>query len=262
MMIFALYLLVGAIAGVLAGLFGIGGGLVIVPVLVITFGLMGMSETVLTHMALATSLTTIVFTSISSVKEHHNHGAVDWGLVKYLGAGIVVGTSAGVWLLSGVAGPVLQIAIGIFAYTMAAKMAFDLNPSASRQVPGSAGLLASGGVIGFGSAWFGIGGGSFTVPFLTWVNVPMKRAVATAAACGLPIAITGAISNTVVGWGHQDLPDWTTGYVYWPAVLGIALTSVPCAKIGARLAHKLDAKMLKKGFALLLLVVGSKFLFF
>ena len=261
-MIFALYLLVGAIAGVLAGLFGIGGGLVIVPVFVITFGVMGLSESILTHMALATSLTTIVFTSISSVKEHHAHGAVDWPLVKWLGMGIVVGTSMGVWLLSSVPGPVLQIAIGIFAYVMAAKMAFDINPSASRQVPGSGGLLASGGIIGFGSAWFGIGGGSFTVPFLTWVNVPMKRAVATAAACGLPIALTGAISNTAVGWGHPELPEWTTGYVYWPAVLGIALASVPCAKVGAKLAHKLDAKLLKRGFALLLLVVGSKFLFF
>lgn len=261
-MIFALYLLVGAIAGVLAGLFGIGGGLVIVPVLVITFGVMGLSESILTHMALATSLTTIVFTSISSVKEHHAHSAVDWQLVKWLGMGIVVGTSMGVWLLSSVPGPVLQIAIGIFAYVMAAKMAFDINPSAGRQVPGSGGLLASGGIIGFGSAWFGIGGGSFTVPFLTWVNVPMKRAVATAAACGLPIALTGAISNTAVGWGHPELPEWTTGYVYWPAVLGIALASVPCAKVGAKLAHKLDAKLLKRGFALLLLVVGSKFLFF
>lgn len=260
-MTFLVYLLVGSVAGLLAGLFGIGGGLVIVPVLVITFGLMGISETVLTHMALATSLATIIFTSLSSVKEHHNHGAVDWPLVRWIGSGIVVGTAIGVWILAGVAGKNLQIAIGIFALVMAAKMAFDLNPSPNRQVPGSAGLFASGGLIGFGSAWFGIGGGSFAVPFLTWVNVPMKRAVATAAACGLPIALTGAVGNIFTGWEHADLPEWTTGFVYWPAVLGIALTSVPFAKVGAKLAHKLDAKLLKRGFALLLLIVGVKFLF-
>jgi hypothetical protein len=260
-MTFLVYLLVGSAAGLLAGLFGIGGGLVIVPVLVITYGLMGISETVLTHMALATSLTTIIFTSLSSVKEHHNHGAVDWTLVRWIGSGIVVGTALGVFLLAGVAGAQLQIAIGIFALLMAAKMVLDINPTAARIAPKGPGLLASGGLIGFGSAWFGIGGGSFTVPFLTWVNVPMKRAVATAAACGLPIALTGAVSNVVTGWGHAELPEWTTGFVYWPAVLGIALTSVPCAKVGAKLAHKLDAKMLKRGFALLLLIVGLKFLF-
>jgi uncharacterized membrane protein YfcA len=232
-----------------------------VPVLVITFGLMGVSETVLTHMALATSLTTIIFTSLSSVKEHHNHGAVDWDLVRWIGSGIVVGTALGVWLLAGVAGDNLQIAIGIFALIMAAKMAFDIKPSSNRKIPGSGGLLASGGVIGFGSAWFGIGGGSLMVPFLTWVNVPMKRAVATAAACGLPIALTGSISNMYMGAGHSELPEWTTGFVYWPAVLGIVITSVPFAKVGAKLAHKLDAKLLKRGFALLLLIVGLKFLF-
>jgi|TARA_B110000211_G_scaffold104674_2_gene121802 uncharacterized membrane protein YfcA len=260
-MTFLVYLLVGSAAGLLAGLFGIGGGLVIVPVLIITFGLMGISDQVLTHMALATSLTTIIFTSLSSVKEHHAHGAVDWLLVRWIGAGIIMGTAIGVFLLADVAGETLQIAIGIFALLMAAKMAFDLNPGSTRQVPGKTGLIASGSIIGFGSAWFGIGGGSFTVPFLTWVNVPMKRAVATAAACGLPIAMTGAVSNVYTGWGHTELPEWTTGFVYWPAVLGIALTSVPCAKIGAKLAHKLDAKLLKRGFALLLLIVGLKFLF-
>ena len=260
-MTFLVYLLVGSMAGLLAGLFGIGGGLVIVPVLVITFGLMGVSEAVLTHMALATSLTTIIFTSMSSVKEHHNHGAVDWGLVRWLGSGIVVGTALGVWLLTGVAGANLQFAIGIVALLMAAKMAFDLSPTSTRKIPGTPGLLTSGGVIGFSSAWFGIGGGSLMVPFLTWVNIPMKRAVATAAACGLPIAITGAISNMYMGFDHADLPEWTTGFVYWPAVLGIVITSVPFAKVGARLAHKLDAKLLKRGFAFLLLIVGLKFLF-
>ncbi len=260
-MTFLVYLIVGSAAGLLAGLFGIGGGLVIVPVLVITFGLMGISETVLTHMALATSLTTIIFTSLSSVKEHHRHGAVDWTLVRWIGSGIILGTGLGVFLLAGVAGDVLQIAIGVFALLMAAKMAFDINPSAQRDIPNNPALLASGSVIGFGSAWFGIGGGSFTVPFLTWLNVPMKRAVATAAACGLPIAVTGAVGNVFTGWQHVDLPAWTTGFVYWPAVVGITLTSVPCAKVGAKLAHKLDAKLLKRGFALLLLIVGLKFLF-
>lgn len=261
-MTFLIYIAAGIVAGIMAGLFGIGGGMIIVPVLVMTFAAQGIAPEVLTHIALATSLATIVFTSISSVREHNKHGAIDWKLAGQLSVGIVVGTILGVILLVDVEGRTLQIAIGVFAWLMAAKMAFNLNPKPTRTVPGSAGLAASGSAIGFGSAWFGIGGGSFTVPYLTWCNVPMKKAVAIGAACGLPVALTGAISNIIAGWGHEQLPEWSTGFVYWPAVAGIALTSVPAAKVGAKLAHKLDPDVLKKAFAALLVLVGIKFLFF
>ncbi|WP_419812255.1 sulfite exporter TauE/SafE family protein [Bacterioplanoides sp.] len=259
-MIFLLFLAVGAVAGLLAGLFGIGGGMVIVPVLVLTFAAQGISEAVLTHMAVATSLATIVFTSISSVREHHRNGAVDWPLVGQMTLGIVAGTGLGVLLISSVPGPVLQKIIGVFALLLAAKMFLGLNPDSDGSRPGKLGLTSAGGVIGFGSSWFGIGGGTFTVPYLTWMKVPMRQAVATSAACGLPIALTGAISNVVVGWNHADLPDWSTGFLYWPAIGGIVLTSVPFAKVGAKLAHTLDQTLLKKAFAALLVVVGLRFL--
>lgn len=259
-MIFLLFLAVGAVAGLLAGLFGIGGGMVIVPVLVLTFAAQGISEAVLTHMAVATSLATIVFTSISSVREHHRNGAVDWPLVGQMTLGIVAGTGLGVLLISSVPGPVLQKIIGVFALLLAAKMFLGLNPDSDGSRPGKLGLTSAGGVIGFGSSWFGIGGGTFTVPYLTWMKVPMRQAVATSAACGLPIALTGAISNVVVGWNHADLPDWSTGFLYWPAIGGIVLTSVPFAKVGAKLAHTLDQTLLKKAFAVLLVVVGLRFL--
>ncbi|MCD8521754.1 MAG: sulfite exporter TauE/SafE family protein [Saccharospirillaceae bacterium] len=261
-MTFLLFLAVGSVAGLLAGLFGIGGGMVIVPVLVITFAAQGVSEAVLTHMAVATSLATIVFTSLSSVREHHRQGAVDWSLVSVMSIGIVLGTMLGVSLITAVPGPLLQNIIGVFAMLLAVKMFFGLEPKGAGQRPGNPGLVVAGSVVGFGSSWFGIGGGTFTVPYLSWMRIPMRQAVATSAACGLPIALTGAISNVVAGWQHADLPLWSTGFLYWPAIIGIVLTSVPFAKVGATLAHRLDQALLKKGFALLLCVVGIKFLVF
>ncbi len=262
MLTFLLFLAVGAFAGLLAGLFGIGGGMVIVPVLIFSFAAQGVSEAVMTHMAVATSLATIVFTSVSSVLEHHRKGAVDWSLVAKMAVGIVIGTAIGVSLITSVPGPVLQNIIGVFALLLSAKMFFGLEPGGHGKRPGSAGLITAGGVIGFGSSWFGIGGGTFTVPYLTWMKIPMRQAVATSAACGLPIALTGAVSNVFAGWGQPELPAWSTGFLYWPAIIGIVITSVPFARVGARLAHRLDQTKLKKAFALLLLVVGCKFLFF
>ncbi|MFP6788694.1 MAG: sulfite exporter TauE/SafE family protein [Thalassolituus sp.] len=259
---FLLYLIVGAIAGVLAGLFGVGGGMVIVPVLIFTFAAQGVSDSVATHMAVATSLATIVFTSMSSVWEHHRNGAIDWSIVKAMTAGIVGGTFVGVLLITSVPGPVLQNIIGVFALLLSIKMYFNIEPVSTGKRPSAAGLMSAGGVIGFGSSWFGIGGGTFTVPYLSWMRFPMRQAVATSAACGIPIALTGAVSNVLTGWGHADLPEWTTGFLFWPAILGIAITSVPFARVGARLAHRLDAVLLKKAFAVLLFVVGIRFLAF
>lgn len=255
-----LYLLVGACAGTLAGLFGIGGGMVIVPAVIFALTAQGVSPDVLTHMAVATSLMTIVFTSISSVKTHHQKGAILWPRVTRMAGGIVIGTLLGVVLISSIAGPTLQNIIGIFAALLSIQMFFGLQPKASGKQPSNPELVVSGGVIGFGSSWFGIGGGTFTVPYLTWRGTDMRLAVATSAACGLPIALTGSISNMFTGWGNPLLPEWSMGYVYWPAVAGIVVTSVPFARVGAHLAHRLDQKKLKKGFAVLLMLVAAKFL--
>lgn len=259
-MLLLTYMAVGAFAGVLAGLFGIGGGMVIVPVLVFTFQSLGFAPDVLTHMAVATSLASIAFTSISSVRTHHQKGAVDWPLVWQLSLGILVGAVLGVLTADALSGSGLQVVIGVSALMMAAQMGLGLKPKPTRTLPGTAGMITTGSGIGWASSLFGIGGGSLTVPFLTWCNHPMQRSVATAAACGFPIAVVGAITNIVVGWGNPLLPESSVGYVYWPALLGVVVTSVPFARLGAKLAHRLDGDKLKKLFALLLVGVGIKFL--
>jgi len=255
-----LYLLLGAAAGVLAGLFGVGGGIIIVPVLVLSFTSHGIAPEILTHLAVGTSLATIVFTSINSTLEHHRRGAVRWPLFRWLTLGIVLGTVLGALTAAAIKGEWLQKIIGTFAVVIAIQLALDLKPRASRDVPGKPGLAAAGGVIGWASAIFGIGGGSLTVPFLVWRSVPMQQAVATSAACGLPIAIAGTLSFIWTGWGNPQLPAWSLGFVYLPGLLGIALTSMFFARIGARLAHRLSPRLLKRLFALLLFSVGLSFL--
>lgn len=257
---FLLYLVLGGFAGTLAGLFGVGGGMIIVPVLVYSFAAQGFDPAVLTHMAVGTSLATIAFTSINAVRAHHLKGAVRWTLFVWMAVGIIVGTVLGALTAALIAGPVLQKIIGVFAICVAIQMAFELKPKAAMDVPGKPGLAAAGGVIGWASAIFGIGGGSLTVPFLVWRSVPMQQAVATSSACGMPIAVAGAISFIWTGWPIQGLPEWSLGYVYLPALIGIAATSMLFAGFGARLAHRLSQRMLKRLFALLLVCVGINFL--
>ncbi|MCQ4348682.1 sulfite exporter TauE/SafE family protein [Pseudomonas stutzeri] len=257
---FVIYLILGAAAGVLAGLFGVGGGMVIVPVLVYSFQVQGFAPEVLTHMAVGTSLATIAFTSINSIRAHHRRGAVRWEIVRWLAVGILAGSVLGGLTASLLQGAWLQKIIGVFAISVAAQMAFDLKPRASGGVPGKTGLGAAGGVIGWASAIIGIGGGSLTVPFLTWRSVPMQQAVATSAACGLPIAVASALSFMWLGHGEPQLPPWSAGFVYLPALVGIATTSMFFARFGAQLAHHLSPLMLKRLFALLLLCVGLNFL--
>ncbi|WP_313115445.1 sulfite exporter TauE/SafE family protein [Ectopseudomonas guguanensis] len=254
-----LYLVLGSAAGVLAGLFGVGGGLIIVPVLVLSFTAQGLATEILTHLAVGTSLATIIFTSINSLLEHHRKGAVRWPLFRWLTLGILLGAALGALTAALIQGPWLQKIIGTFAIIVAAQMALDLKPKASRGVPGKPTLTVAGGVIGWASAIFGIGGGSLTVPFLVWRSVPIQQAVATSAACGLPIAIAGALSFMFTGWGNPNLPPWSVGFVYLPAVLGIAMTSMFFARFGARLAHRLSPLLLKRLFALLLFSVGLSF---
>lgn len=261
-MTWIMYLVLGACAGTMAGLFGVGGGLIIVPVLIFSFKLQAIGGDVMAHMAVGTSLATIIFTSLSSIHAHHSRKAIDWPLVVLMSAGIAVGAWLGGFTADKLSGPHLQMIIGIFAWLVAAQMLFNLVPKGQAQLPGKPAQVMIGGVIGWASGIFGIGGGSLTVPFLTWSSVPMQRAVAASAACGLPIALVGTISYMVHGWGHADLPAESWGYVYLPALIGIVLTSIPFARFGALLAHKLSAKVLKRSFACLLIAIGAKFLLF
>ncbi|RJG12515.1 sulfite exporter TauE/SafE family protein [Pseudomonas cavernicola] len=255
-----LYLLLGAGAGVLAGLFGVGGGIIIVPVLVFSFTAQGFDASILTHLAVGTSLATIIFTSINAVLEHQRKGAVRWPIFGWMTLGTLFGAGFGALTATAITGPLLQKIIGVFAITIALQMALELKPQASRGVPGRLGLSAAGTVIGWASAIFGIGGGSLTVPFLSWRSVPMQQAVATSSACGLPIAAASTLSFMLLGWHDPLLPSWSLGFVYLPAMAGIAITSMFFARFGARLAHKLSPRLLKRLFALLLFCVGTSFL--
>ncbi len=256
----ASYLALGALAGTLAGLFGIGGGLIIVPVLIFSFGAQGVSAEVAAHLAVGTSLATIVFTSLSSIRSHHQRNAVRWEIFRPMAVGIVVGAVVGAWSASLLSGPALELVIGVFVIAVAIKMLAGADPKPGRAVPGPVGLTPAGGVIGWASAIFGIGGGTLTVPYLSWCNVRMQQAVGTSAACGLPIAVAGALGNIGTGWNNPNLPEYSLGFIYLPALLGIIPTSVVFARVGAILAHRLDGALLKRIFAVILLVLGFRFL--
>ena len=259
-MVVSIYLLIGAFAGLVAGLFGVGGGLIIVPILILSFTLQGLSTDVLTHLAIGTSLATIIVTSLSSVMAHHGKGAVDWDVFMKMAPGIVLGAWLGSLTADHLSGTVLQLLIGCLAILVALKMIFGLQTNSSGTLPGPPMLFVSGGVIGWVSTIFGIGGGSLSVPFFIRCNLVMQRAVATSSACGLPIAVAGAMGNMWQGWGETSLPSWSLGYVYLPAFLGIICTSAVCAKLGANLAHRLPGDKLKKLFALFLLAIGIQFI--
>ena len=258
-----IYLLIGAIAGFTAGLFGVGGGLIIVPILYIVFTQMNYDANVIMHVAVGTSLATIIVTSISSVMAHHKKGAVLWQVFRNLAPGLVLGSFMGAGIADLMSGQHLQLVIGVFAVWMAYKMFRGAHAlvDANRHLPSPPLQFVAGGGIGVASAIFGVGGGSLTVPYLNRHGVVMQKAVATSAACGLPIAVAGALGFMWFGAKEQiDVPN-TIGYVHIYAFLGISVMSFITAKFGAKVAHRLSPAMLKKCFAGLLVVVGCYFIY-
>jgi len=245
----------GAFAGVLAGLLGVGGGLVIVPVLIFLFQSQGMNPSVIVHLAIGTSLATILVTSLSSVWAHHRRGAVLWPIVLSLAPGIVFGTWLGAEIVHHLPSKILQILFGIFELVVAAQIGFGFRPSPHRSLPRKVGMWGVGGVIGFISGIMGIGGGSLTVPFLLWCNVAVRNAVAISAACGVPIAAAGSLGFMAVGLG-VSLPPHSTGYLYWPAWFWVSIASLSTAPLGAWLAHTVPTESLKRFFALFLVFLG------
>jgi len=254
---------IGALSGVLAGLFGIGGGLVIVPALNAVFaaGLVTMAPEARMHVAIGSSLAVIVFTAISSVRAHQGYGAVLWPAVRGLAPGIIVGALFGAWVADALATRALEVVFGIFAILMAVQIGFapKVEPEAHGELPSLPGYLGAGGIIGAVSALGGIGGGVMTVPYLAWHSVPLRVAVGTAAACTLPVALSGALGYALAGLA-TPIPGWTTGYLYWPAIGVIALASMLTAPLGARLAQRLPVRQLRRLFALLLVVVAADML--
>ncbi len=257
----AFYLVTGSVAGLLAGLLGVGGGLFIVPVLLFLLPVAGIDSQQLMTICVATSLCTIVITSISSVLAHHKHQAILWPVFWRLLPGISLGALLGAVIADLVSQQLLKNLFAISVILIAFKMLFRIQPKATSQLPGSTRLMAHGAFIGCLSAMIGIGGGALIVPLLNYWKTPMVNAVATSATCGLPIAIAGTVGFIITGLDQADLPIYSSGYVYWPAVFGIISTSVLLAPVGAKFAHKVSAPLLSGFFAIFLLLIGGKVLF-
>ena len=256
------YLPVGAVAGLIAGLLGLGGGVVIVPALVIVFPLLGMPDELLMHLVVGTSLAAIVPTSASSVYAHYRRDAVSWKIFRQLAPWMLVGAITGGQIAHLLPSIALQYIFAVYVLFASVQMLRSSSATDNgRTLPAYAGNAVAGGLIGGISAMLGIGGGSATVPYLTFFGVNVRNAVATSSACGLVLATSGAITFISTGWGLPNLPASTLGYVYLPAFLGLVIPSVLIAPFGAKLAHTLPTTTLKKIFALFLIFMGLKMLF-
>ncbi|MCP4127461.1 MAG: sulfite exporter TauE/SafE family protein [Gammaproteobacteria bacterium] len=254
----AIFLVLGAVAGLTAGLFGVGGGLVIVPTLLWVFQGHGFDQSIMMHLAIGTSLATIIVTSLSSMHAHNKRKAVHWGLFLMLTPGIILGAWLGAVVADQLSTVWLQRVFAVFTMSVALHLVLELEFGSRRTIPGRAVMTLAGIVIGMISSIVGIGGGSMTVPFLHWNGVTIRNAVATSSACGLPIALAGTIGFVVAGLGEQGLPAGSSGYVYWSGMPWIVLTTIIFAPLGAGLAHSLPTRTLKRLFALLLFMVGIK----
>jgi uncharacterized membrane protein YfcA len=254
------YFGLGTITGVFAGLLGLGGGIVLVPVLALLFAAQGFPAAHLMHLALGTAMATIIFTSLSSLRAHHAHDAVLWPVVKRLSAGIVIGALLGPQLAARLPTRLLAIIFTLFMTYVAVQLLLDRKPRPSRELPGPLGLFGVGAGIGGLSALVSIGGGSLVVPFLVACNVRMHQAIGTSAATGLPIALAGTVGYVVAAHGAVDLPPGSFGFIHLPALLATADASVLAAPLGAKMAHRLPVALLKKIFAGLLLLLLAKML--
>ncbi len=250
----------GLAIGYLAGLLGIGGGMLMVPFMVFVLSSQGVGEAVLVKVAVATSLATICFTSLSSVWAHHRKGAVLWSVALVLAPGILIGSLAGANLAVALPAKALTVFFALFVTFSATQMLLNKKPKPGRTLPGAIGMFGVGSVIGVLSSMVGAGGAFVSVPFMTWCNVSIHKAVATSAALGFPIALAGSLGYVLAGLGRADLPAGALGYVYVPGLVSIALGSMLTAPWGARTAHRMDIGPLKKVFALFLYAMAAYFL--
>lgn len=254
------YLGIGAIVGFLAGLLGVGGGAVMVPLLVAVYTAQGLPAEHTLHFALGTSMATIFFTSLSSTRAHHLRGAVDWAVVRAMSPGILSGSFAAA-LVAGLL-PTRWLAFvftGLVSY-VAISMFFDLRPKRTRELPGAGGIFLAGTVIGTASALFAAGGAFLSIPFLTWCNVPLRRAFGTAAANGFPIALAGTAGYVLQGWRIEGLPPGALGFVYLPALGLIVAISMLLAPLGTRIAYRLPVKQLRLIFAVMMFGLALRML--
>jgi uncharacterized membrane protein YfcA len=254
------YLALGAFIGFFAGLLGIGGGGIMVPILTTVFVMQGFSLEHVVHIALATAMAAIIITSLSSLKAHHAHNAVIWRIVRQITPSILIGTFGATFLASQVSTKFLALFFASFMAYISIQMALNIKPKPSRELPNIIGMSIAGSVIGGISALVAIGGGSLSVPFMVWCNIKIQNAIGTSAAIGLPISIAGTMGYLINGWNVENMPEYTIGYIYLPAVVLISMMSYMTAPIGAKLAHSLPVPTLKKIFAVLLMLLCVKML--
>lgn len=252
------YLCCGAVAGVLAGLLGVGGGIVIVPMLATIFPWQGIDPQYVQQLALGTSLASIVVTSISSTRAQNARKAVRWDIVMHITPGILVGTFLGSLVAAYAPTFFLKVFFICFLIIVAIQMLSNYRPPATREMPSALGTTGIGGIIGAVSSFVGIGGGTLSVPFMSFCNVPMHNAVGTSSAIGFPIAVAGTLGFLVGGWGRPDLPQFAVGFVHLWALFGIAVASFCTAPLGVKLSHALPTAKLKRVFAIFLIIMAVK----
>ena len=251
------FVAIGCGVGFLAGLLGIGGAITMIPVLTVIFGHEHFPSNHVVHMAIATSLATVVFTSLSSARAHARRGAVLWHVVLGLTPGILLGSLVGPQIVAGMSSALVAAMFALFTGTSALQMLINRKPRATRKLPRRAGLFGVGAMIGVLSSMVGAGGGFLSVPFMTWCNVRIHQAVATSAALGFPIAAAGTVGYIIAGFRQEDLPPYTLGYIYLPALAAIVVASMLCAPLGVRVAHDLPVARLRRVFACLLLAIAG-----
>ena len=245
-------LAIGCIVGFLAGLLGVGGAMTMIPVLTAIFTRENFPPDHVVHIAVATSLATIMFTSLSSMRAHARRGAVLWHVVWGLAPGIVAGSLIGPQIVAGMSSAVVATLFAAFTGAAAVQILWNRQPKATRELPGRAGLFGVGGAIGIVSSMVGAGGAFMSVPFMMWCNVRVHNAVATSAAIGFPISAAGTLGYVVAGLRQSDMPPFTFGYVNLPALAGIVVASMATAPLGARLAHRWPVARLRRAFAYLM----------
>jgi uncharacterized membrane protein YfcA len=251
-------MLCGAASGFLAGLLGIGGGMLLVPFMILVFNHLGFSQTVIVHMAIATGMATILFTTSSAIWAHHKHGSIDWKLVASLSPGMIFGgLIGGSELFEALKTSWLSLFFAIFIVYTSIQMLLNKKPKAGRDLPGTLGLFSFGAFAGALASLVGAGGAFITVPFMLWCNVKPHTAMATSSGLGLPVAAAATIGYMYGSWGNPNLPTGSLGFVYLPAVACIVGVSIFTAPYGAKMARKLDIAQLKRVFGVLLFFLAA-----
>lgn len=251
---FVIFAVLGVFSGLIAGMFGVGGGVIIVPVLVASFMGYGFDESIIIHLAIGTSLACIFFTGLSSANAHRKKQAIDFTLFKQVALGITLGALLGAMFAVQLDGNLLKIIIGVFALIMAVQIGFNFTLSLKNNL--SKGPYFVGTGIGFLSSVLGIGGGIFSVPYFKSSGLSMTSSVGTSAACGIPIAFFGALGYFILGISSESLPSYTLGYIYLPALFGITITSIIAAQYGAAIAHYVSEYILKILMVSLMLLIS------